>query len=80
MQTDKCLEGNRGRRSHESDVGYVTVLCSVPPGETMWWSAHVSLVFLRCRKNNWLLSKLNHHLWFSSQTFALSAAVPDVKT
>lgn len=70
MQTDKCLEVNHGWGSHESDVGYVIVLCSVPPGKTMRWSAHVTSVFLRWHKNNGLLSKYNHHMWFSAQTFA----------
>lgn len=50
MQTDKCLEVNHGWGSHESDVGYVIVLCSVPPGKTMWWSAHVTSVFPQVAK------------------------------
>lgn len=41
---------------------------------------NVTSVFLRWHKNNWLHSKHNHHMRFSSQTFALSAAVPEVKT
>lgn len=53
MQTDKCLKVNHGWRSHESDVGYVIVLCLVPPGKTMWWSARVTSVFLRWHKNKW---------------------------
>lgn len=32
----------------------------LPPGETMWWSAHVTSVFLL-----WHLSKQNHHTRFS---------------
>lgn len=51
VRTDKCLEVNHGRGSRESDVGSVIVLCSVPPEKTMWWSALVTLVFLRWHKN-----------------------------
>ena len=52
VQTDKCLEVNHGWGSCESDVGYVIVLCSVPPGKTMWWSAHVTSVFPQVAKKN----------------------------
>lgn len=52
MRADTCLEVNHGRGSRESDVGYVIVLRSVPPGETMWWSPRVTLVFLSWHKNN----------------------------
>lgn len=47
MQTDKCLEVNHGWRSHESVQVYVIVLCWLPPGTTMWWSAPVNPVSLR---------------------------------
>ena len=53
MQTDKCLEVSHGWGSHESDVVYVIVLCSVPPEKTTWWSACVTSVFLRWDQNNW---------------------------